>query len=169
MEIDYLTKKVVIDGKECLSYIINGEQFAEVSENLGGMLEIAVCGDDFTNGYPKELEGCPAVFLRKQGFMNLEESLYFISFNPLNGKEFEFNHHATVILTPLYDELMKDINKTENQNKKKRLENISKQLLGLEVITEQQFNCLLWSKNNYFIENYDLLEEKYKKLFEVKK
>lgn len=165
MEIDYLTKKVVIGGKEYLSYIINGEQFAEVSENLGEMLEIAVCGDDFTKGYPKELEGCPAVFLKRQGFL----TLYFISFNPLNGKEFEFNHRATVILTPLYNELIKDINKTKNQNKKKRLKNILKQLLGLEVITEQQFNCLLWFKDNYLIENYDLLEEKYKKLFEIKK
>ena len=168
MEINYLTKKIVINGREHLSYIINGEHFAEVSENLGGMLEIAVCGDDFTKGYPKELEGCPAVFLKKPGFMNLEESLYFISFNPLNGREFEFNHQAAVILTSLYDELRKDIKETKNQNKKTRLKNALNQFLSLEVVTEQQFNDLfLFKHNHYWTEIYDLPEEKYKNLLEI--
>lgn len=170
MEINYLTKKIVINGREHLSYIINGEHFAEVSENLGGMLEIAVCGDDFTKGYPKELEGCPAVFLKKPGFMNLEESLYFISFNPLNGREFEFNHQAAVILTSLYDELRKDIKETKNQNKKTRLKNALNQFLSLEVVTEQQFNDLfLFKHNHHWTEIYDLPEEKYKNLLEIKK
>ncbi|PWM81006.1 MAG: hypothetical protein DBY41_04590 [Clostridium sp.] len=102
--------------------------------------------------------------------MNLEESLYFISFNPLNGREFEFNHQAAVILTSLYDELRKDIKETKNQNKKTRLKNALNQFLSLEVVTEQQFNDLfLFKHNHYWTEIYDLPEEKYKNLLEIKK
>ena len=64
----------------------------------------------------------------------------------------------------------KKSNDTKNQNKKTRLKNALNQFLSLEVVTEQQFNDLfLFKHNHYWTEIYDLPEEKYKNLLEIKK